>query len=191
MCFCEGWYWRGEEYVGSGHMGPLLQPHAPAERWGTNAHRQNSCLWFWFVIFYPKDGFHITVATGGHYITMLLAEYIMWSFALQFLWWKMLWNSSILWQKGIFASSFSYSSPLGEHESLVKSISTGSHITQDWGPVQGLCISLVYSHLSNTQLPFLTSVIHRETHTECINGFPQILTRPEKNYAQLEKGHFL
>ena len=79
--------------------------------------------------------------------------------------------SLYMWQKGIFASSFSYSSPLGEHESLVKSISTGSHITQDWGPVQGLCVSLVYSHLSNTQLLFLTSVIHRETHTECINGF--------------------
>jgi len=37
-----------------------------------------------------------TMTTLRHYITMLLADCITWPFCLQFLWWKMLWNLSIL-----------------------------------------------------------------------------------------------
>jgi len=40
-----------------------------------------------------------TMGTGGHYITMLPADWLISTlhdtFALQFLWWKMLWNPSI------------------------------------------------------------------------------------------------
>jgi len=41
---------------------------------------------------------HFTMGTGGHYITMLPADWLISTpqhFALQFLWWKMLLNPSI------------------------------------------------------------------------------------------------
>jgi len=64
----------------------------------TGDHKDKRCIYKKGII--SIDGFRsifsvFTMATGGHYITMLLADCMTWSIALQFLWWKMLWNLSI------------------------------------------------------------------------------------------------